>query len=282
MYMEVSRGLNMRVIDTLNFFPMKLAALPKAFGLEELCKGYFPHFANTRHNQSYVGPYPDPDKYGVDFMSRSEREAFLQWHEEKKKSGAIFDFAKEIEMYCRSDVDILRRASLQFRKLMLEATSVDPFRYTTIASVCMAIYKAKFLNTHYRVTIKEDQCPDVKGVNALFKNGAWHIRDSERNWELVGKEKEVTDARPVTSEIAQVASVGYVQRDTFSKASIQWLEYQMELLRREGRDIEIQHALNSGEVHILGSRYKVDGLSSEAVYEYHGKCTCYFLQIFLG
>ena len=143
MYMEVAKGLHIRLLDSLNFLPMKLAALPKAFGLAELCKGYFPHFFNKRENQQYVGPYPEPKAYGADYMSASERAAFLQWHEAKTSSGAVFDFRSEMETYCRSDVDILRRACLQFRQLMLNATEVDPFQYVTIASVCMVIYKTR-------------------------------------------------------------------------------------------------------------------------------------------
>jgi len=143
MYMEVAKGLHIRVLDSLNFLPMKLAALPKAFGLTELCKGYFPHFFNKRENQLYVGPYPGSEAYGVNYMSASDRASFLEWHEVKTSSGAVFDFRKELEMYCRSDVDILRRACLQFRKLMLEAAEVDPFQYVTIASVCMGIYKTR-------------------------------------------------------------------------------------------------------------------------------------------
>ena len=143
MYMEVGRGLNIRVLDSLNFLPMKLAALPKAFGLTELRKGYFPHFFNTREHQRYVGPYPDRKAYGADFMSTGDRTSFIRWHEEKTKSGDVFDFRREMADYCRSDVDSLRRACLQFRELMMEATDVDPFRYVTIASVCMAIYKIR-------------------------------------------------------------------------------------------------------------------------------------------
>ena len=59
MYMTVERGLHMKVIDSLNFLPMKLSKLPEAFGLEELKKGWFPHHFNTRENQNYVGPYPE-------------------------------------------------------------------------------------------------------------------------------------------------------------------------------------------------------------------------------
>lgn len=141
--MEVAKGLHIRVLDSLNFLPMKLAALPEAFGLTELCKGFFPHFFNTRENQHYVGPYPEPEAYGARFMSTDARAKFLKWHEEKTESDSVFDFKNEIETYCRSDVDILRRACLQFRQLMLDATDVDPFQYVTIASVCMGIYKTR-------------------------------------------------------------------------------------------------------------------------------------------
>ena len=46
MYMTVEKDLHIKVIDSLNFLPMKLAALPKVFGLTELKKGWFP-FSST-------------------------------------------------------------------------------------------------------------------------------------------------------------------------------------------------------------------------------------------
>lgn len=142
--MKVAEGLNIRVLDSLNFLPMKLAELPKAFGLSELCKGYFPHFFNKRENQKYVGPYPEPEEYGVEYMRTDDRESFQEWYDEKTKTGAVFDFRKEMESYCRSDVDISRRSCLQFRDIMLKTTDVDPFQYVTIASVCMGIYKSSY------------------------------------------------------------------------------------------------------------------------------------------
>ena len=42
MYMKVGRGLNIRLLDSLNFLPMPLVSLPKGFGLTELKKGFFP------------------------------------------------------------------------------------------------------------------------------------------------------------------------------------------------------------------------------------------------
>lgn len=69
MYSHVQRGLNIRILDSLNFLPMRLADLPKAFGLRELKKGYFPHFLNTKGNACYVGSYPAAHFYGCDMMN---------------------------------------------------------------------------------------------------------------------------------------------------------------------------------------------------------------------
>ncbi|KAK5646300.1 hypothetical protein RI129_004764 [Pyrocoelia pectoralis] len=51
---------NIKLLDSLNFFPMSLAKLPKAFGLAgNFKKGFFPYHFNTAENQNYVGKYPD-------------------------------------------------------------------------------------------------------------------------------------------------------------------------------------------------------------------------------
>ena len=50
MYMTVEKDLHIKVIDSLNFLPMKLSKLPEVFGLKEIKKGWFPHFFNTREN----------------------------------------------------------------------------------------------------------------------------------------------------------------------------------------------------------------------------------------
>nr|CAI5858649.1 unnamed protein product [Callosobruchus analis] len=41
---------NVKFIDSLNYFPMPLSKLPKAFGLQGLKKGYFPHLFNKKEN----------------------------------------------------------------------------------------------------------------------------------------------------------------------------------------------------------------------------------------
>ena len=133
-------------------------------------KGWFPHYFNNRENQNYVGPYPDAKDYGYDFMGEKERIELVEWLKQRKCE--VFDFRKEILEYCRSDVDILRQACLKFRHLLMNATgeekevingkgktekrwfgAVDPFDSVTIASVCMNVFRSKFLEETWKVQL---------------------------------------------------------------------------------------------------------------------------------
>jgi len=79
-------------------------------------------------------------------MKTKEREKFLRWHEDLKKNEYVFNFEKEIEGYCRSDVDILRRCCLNFKQLMEETCDPDPFKHCiTIASACNLVFRQRFL-----------------------------------------------------------------------------------------------------------------------------------------
>ena len=146
-------AIEITFIDSLNFIPMALARFPKTFGQDELCKGYFLHFFNKDENQEYVGPMPCQDDYGVNYMKPVEREKFMTWHQEQVDNNYVFDFQKEILKYCRSDVDILAECCKLYREMFRNATDtgndetgLDPFdSATTIASYCMQVYRAKFL-----------------------------------------------------------------------------------------------------------------------------------------
>lgn len=43
------------------------------------------------------------------------------------------------------NVDILRKGSLKFWEEFLKIVNTDSFQYMTIASVCMAIYRSKYI-----------------------------------------------------------------------------------------------------------------------------------------
>ena len=80
---------NIKFVDSLCFIPMSLANFPKTFGLNELSKGYFPHYFNTDANQNYEGPLPDASYYNPDSMSPGDRTTFYAWQ------GDILIFATD-------------------------------------------------------------------------------------------------------------------------------------------------------------------------------------------
>ena len=135
-----------KFIDSLNFFPMSLAKLPRAFGLNELCKGYFPHLFNVPENQDYRGAIPEARFYAPDQMGIEGREVFLRWYETQR--DVIFDMRVELLKYCVSDVDILQRCCGVFRNLFVEHTGLEPFtKSLTIASACNRVYRTHYLGT---------------------------------------------------------------------------------------------------------------------------------------
>jgi G:T-mismatch repair DNA endonuclease (very short patch repair protein) len=302
LYMHIGNGLNIRLIDSLSFLPMSLASLPKAFGFTELKKGYFPHFFNTRGNQTYVGAYPEPHYYGADYMSTSAREDFMQWYAKVSSEGE-FNFQEEMLAYCRSDVDILRRACLKFREQMLEVTgtltqnedgeaiwgggAVDPFNYMTIASVCMGVYHSKFLEEHFKVVVKKTGIEGVEvredlvakrvgGKLLVRQQGQWQDFDTLNGYTI---EEEIFLRTPIAKDPRK----GYTS-DQYSRLSIVWLQW----MQRQNPQVSIEHALTGGgerKVKLNGQTYRLDGYYTDqagkkVALEYqgclfHGCWSCY-------
>ena len=73
--------------DSLSFLPMALEAIPKAFELEELAKGFFPYLFDTPENADYDGEWPDAKFYDPDRMKAAKRKSFLQWYEQQRKEA---------------------------------------------------------------------------------------------------------------------------------------------------------------------------------------------------
>lgn len=179
-------------------------------------------------------------------MSDKDRSEFLTWYQSKINNNDQFDFAKEIVEYCRSDVKILRQACLKFRDILMEITgkgdfdlndegniehhlngSVDPFKYITIASVCMAVFKSTFLKEDMRVKFRHHD----EWVEGRRSDGEVRVNMPGRGWvntrSLQDHDFFVEEEEYVGSPIAQVPSAGY-HCDQFSKASTRWLEWLME------------------------------------------------------
>jgi hypothetical protein len=266
----------MRLVDSLLFFPMPLRKLPKCFGLECL-KGDFPHLFNLKSNYNYIGPYPQASCYDPDSMSKERCTAFFAWHADQ--DGKIFNFQKEILDYCRGDVNVLREACTKFRQMMMTLTAdkvvtdpetslteyigaVDPFISTTLAGLCLNVFRTKYLDESY--SFKE---VPYKEQNKSKKKAASVDQTIDDNTVPVKmKNVKVFEKSP----IGIIPTGGYCAQNQFSRKSLLWIEL---MSRRTG--YTIQHALNSpeGEYRVgEGTKYRVDGWCKETntIYEFYG------------
>jgi len=82
--MSLSVG-TIKIIDSYNFLPMPLSALPKTLGIEEICKGYFPHLLNTRNSINEDIDQPDAYFYQPADMKPKAYDAFMDWYKKTKK-----------------------------------------------------------------------------------------------------------------------------------------------------------------------------------------------------
>ena len=93
--MFMLKQFDIRVVDSFYFLPMALAKLPKALQLDSLTKGHFPHFFTSKEHLNYVGPYPPPEMYGPDSVSREGRKEFFAWYDAKIKVMTSLIFRKK-------------------------------------------------------------------------------------------------------------------------------------------------------------------------------------------
>lgn len=320
MSLRISRGLNITLRDSLNFLPFRLAMLPKAFGLNELKKGHFPHLFNRIENQNYVGDFPPVETYGPDQMGSEEREQFLKWYREQVETGQRFDFRKEMKDYCISDTTILREACMSFRRMVISETAdpdalhnlgiesvdendtdtdssnndasegeediindgrqrsvkkpmtgIDPFKSSTIAGMCMSVFKNRYLEEFYKADIVHGESDVKETIDARYYEGKFtyhypgHEPMDEEALHALGY--KVVSHEFDSSLIGVVPPTGYCPSQRYSTIAIQWLEW---LRYTQGHDIK--HALNSplGEVKIPGTDYTVDGYA-----EINGVKTCF-------
>ena len=136
---------NRRFVDSLSFLPMPLAAFPKAFGLDAgLSKGMFPHGWNVpEHYGTQLPCLPPIDYYGIETMRDEDMGRLLGWYEENKHKR--FDFNKEIDRYCKMDVEILKQGCTKFKKIFKQYTGLNAFQSCTIASAVMGVYRKLYV-----------------------------------------------------------------------------------------------------------------------------------------
>lgn len=92
---EIPHEMKMKFIDSMNFIPMALSKIPKAFNLSELAKGYFPHLFNKCENQKIIlNRLPDINYYNPGVMMPEDRHKFMAWYDEHQHDR--FHFKKRL------------------------------------------------------------------------------------------------------------------------------------------------------------------------------------------
>ena len=142
------------VKDSLNFFQMGLAKLPKTFGMEGMKNGFFPHLFNKDENENDVGPLPDKKYYGTSSMMKNVLQEFNEWYDNMPKEY-VFNFQHEILEYCESDFNILHESCKIFRnhfkeinKTKTDEKLIDPFlRSLTLPSACNLLFRTNWHGT---------------------------------------------------------------------------------------------------------------------------------------
>ena len=151
--------------------------------------------------------------------------------------------------YCISDVDILLKACWKFRKLLRNETgekttiqnphnllletvlqnAVDPFSFLTIASVCMGIFRPKFLKENWSVfTDKNAQpqcCHDIQCHCTWLQARKMHTSAPleiwfEGQW-LPETAFHIVKKKFVSSPIGLISTHGYSGKDNHSKESLE-------------------------------------------------------------
>ena len=110
--MEIA-SLGLRFLDSMLFCPGSLAKVGQRYGLEET-KGSFPHHMNRAANYDYEGETPSVENFCGENTSPSDREKIAKFVNESRQSGHVWNFKKEIYLYCRNDVIMLARSMLEF------------------------------------------------------------------------------------------------------------------------------------------------------------------------
>ena len=259
-YMQVGRGINIKCLDSIMFLPMALAQLPKCFDLKELKKGYFPHFFNKPSNYGSILPcLPPKEDYGYDTMTSAKQATFDQWYSQNK--DALFNFEKEMEDYCRSDVDILRRACMTYRDLLMLVTEgVDPFTFVSAASVCMGVFRSRFLKERWQVLrkngVRDTNCAhDFDTCTCLWReaeklHGDAPVRELKEVSADEERQNPIIRKRFVSSDIGLLPPTEYRSSDNYSMEALKWLQFEQQRINENLKflgeaEIEMQTALSS-------------------------------------
>lgn len=262
-------SLNMRLIDSLNFFQMPLSGIVSAMDLSVDSKGYFPHFFTRPENITYSGPLPHMSYYGCFDMKTSQCKTFIDWYEKASKHET-FNFIQDIEKYCKQDVIILREGCLKFRSLLINFIKDIPQQPDVLCDEETVEQARVFKRMHqlfdsYNDDPFEGQIDESKQDSFDYEG----VCDPFAHPTAPNMCGRIFQARFLKkNSIAQVVPAGYANY-RHSQMGLEYVEY----LRRT-KYPDLLHAQNTvdGKEVLLLNKYRVDGYvpSQKLVVEFNG------------
>ena len=272
-------SLNMRLIDSLNFFQMSLSGIVSAMGLEHSVssKGFFPHFFTRPCNLTYKGPMPDLEYYGCYDMKAKQCKELVEWHAERVRMNDVFDYRKEIEKYCKQDVVILYAGCLKFRSDFIDVVKQIPDQPDILDDEAFVVSERK---RRYVLELNDPYCDDpLEGLCDESKHDEFDLKgvcDPFSYLTIPGVCSAVFKARFLKrNSIAQIPVSGYTNF-RHSQVGLEYCEY-----IRISKYSDLQHAQNtyngrevsiSVDVDNVSKTFRVDGFSpsSNTVVEFYG------------
>ncbi|KAL3071834.1 hypothetical protein niasHT_031025 [Heterodera trifolii] len=143
--------------DSCLIMPIALAELKKTFNLDCDDKPFFPYAFNRKENYTLrMENLPDESEYEPGTMKADKYEKFKKWYNDNKKTP--FYLPDELRAYCLNDTEILLKALIKFRQILMNEIT-DGFDVVpiscTIASACMNIFKAQFMEDEQLAMVPE-------------------------------------------------------------------------------------------------------------------------------
>jgi hypothetical protein len=122
-YLRMSFG-RWTFLDSYSFIPEALSKFSEMFGIEEMAKGFFPHFYEPEDGTerlSYEGPLPHYDHFMPDLMSSERRAEFFKWYAEERKQYEHEGWVlrEHLERYCLSDCMVLAEGVIRYRNIFM-------------------------------------------------------------------------------------------------------------------------------------------------------------------
>ena len=110
----------------------------------------------------------DADKY---------KKKFKPWYDEVKANPNL-DFKHEMTTSCRADVELLGESVLKSSKMFKDKLDIDTFRYVTLASLCMGIFKWCFLPDKTSIATNEQN----KQISKTCKKWMIYMNDNTQSY----------------------------------------------------------------------------------------------------